>query len=575
MGDIGQESYSYPDAPIGTPRALRVVCMGMGYSGLMMAMIVRSKMADANLEFQIYEKNSDQGGTWLVNRYPGCQCDIPAHNYEYSFETFPEWPNYYATAEQIHEYMKKTFDKYRCNEFVKFKHEIKRAEWHGDAGKWQLTVERDGEQFIDVCDVFINAGGVLDNWKWPAIPGIENFKGKLMHSAAWDQTYDFTDKKVAVIGIGSSGIQILPQVAKKARETALFARSETWITPSVGISEPGPDDPDVDEALNYAHKELERFKSDPEYLLKHRRKLQDGRIQGFKQFILGSPDQVKAMDMFSESMKERLGTSEKGRQMAQQLVPKFPVGCRRLTPGQGFLEALLEDNVSLEWKNLDHITEKGIVTKDGRLIECDAICCATGFDNSFKPRFPIVGKRNVDLTDQWGNAPEGYFGITIAGFPNYFTFIGPNSPISNGSLVQAIQITGIYIAKCIAKLQKQGVKSMDVTAAAQDDFNQHCGAYLANTVWSSSCSSWYKQGTTCGKVVAIYCGSSYHFIEALKEPRWEDYHFEYVGDARPNRFAYLGNGMTLAETRAKSVGATQTLNFDEYWNLFNLPAILE
>ena len=116
---------------------------------------------------------------------------------------------------------------------------------------------------------------------------------------------------------------------------------------------------------------------------------------------------------------------------------------------------------------------------------------------------------------------------------------------------------------------------MDVTVAAQGDFNEHCQTYLANTVWSSSCSSWYKQGTTDGKIVAIYCGSSYHFIEALKEPRWEDYHFEYFGGVQSNRFAYLGNGMTLAETRGKSVGATQTMNLDEYWNLFNLPSILE
>ncbi|KIX03853.1 uncharacterized protein Z518_07406 [Rhinocladiella mackenziei CBS 650.93] len=575
MGDIGNTPYTYPDTPIGATRPLRVVCMGAGYSGLMMAIIMRSKMMDSNLEFQIYEKNADQGGTWLVNRYPGCQCDIPAHNYEFSFEPFAEWPNYYATSEQIHEYMRMVFEKYRCEEFCKFHHKIVSATWNDREGKWELGVESKDDIFTDICDVFINAGGVLDNWKWPDIPGIETFKGKLMHSASWDQGFDFTDKSVAVIGIGSSGIQILPQVAKKARHTTLFARSQTWITPSAGITEPGPDDPDVDDALNYSEKELARFKKDPNYLLQHRKSLQDGRIQGFKQFILGSPGQKEAMMMFSASMNERLGKSEKGRRIARQLIPEFPVGCRRLTPGQGFLETLLEDRVTLEWKNLDRLTENGILTKDGRLVECDAICCATGFDNSFKPRFPVIGKGNVALADQWSDTPEGYFGIAVSGFPNYFTFIGPNSPISNGSLVQAIQMAGIYIAKCISKIQTQSVKSMDVTPEAQADFNEHCRIYLANTVWSSSCSSWYKQGTTNGKVVAVYCGSSYHFIEALKEPRWEDYRFEYLGPAgRSNRFVYLGNGMTLCETRGKSVGATQTLNFEEYWNLFNLPNIL-
>ncbi|KAK7902522.1 hypothetical protein LTR67_002168 [Exophiala xenobiotica] len=459
------------------------------------------------------------------------------------------------------------------DEFCAFNHKILEAKWHEAAGKWHLLVESGGRTFVDVCDIFINAGGVLDNWKWPDISGIETFKGKLVHSADWDPQYDFTDKSVAVIGIGSSGIQILPHVARQAKTTTLFARSPTWITPSVGISEPGQDDPEVDEAMNYAQKELEKFQKDPEYLRGHRVKLQDGRIQGFKLFMQGSEAQKEALTMFAESMRQRLGNSEKGRRIAEQLIPKFPVGCRRLTPGQGFLEALLEDNVSMEWKNLDRITERGILTTDGRLIECDAIVCATGFDNSFRPRFPTIGRDGTELAKKWEESPEAYFGITVAQMPNYFMFIGPNSPIANGSLVQAIQITGIYIAKCIQKIQRQFIKSMSVRQQAQDDFNEHCRTFLADTVFSGNCSSWYKQGDIDGKVVAIYCGSSYHFIESLKEPRWEDYEFAYVGDVRPNRFAYLGNGITLGEAQGKSVGATQTSNFEEYWNLFNLPAI--
>lgn len=317
--------------------------------------------------------------------------------------------------------MKDTAKKYDCEEYFAYNHRVVKARWEENDKKWHLTVEASGSTFVDVCDIFINAGGVLDNWKWPDIEGIGSFKGKLMHSANWDQEYDFKGKKAGVIGIGSSGIQILPQVAKVADHTTLFARSETWITPDPGVSQPGVGDPEVDEAYNYTSKELNRFIEDPEYLLAHRKSLQNARIQGFKQFFLGSREAEESFLHFKKTMEERLGFSKKGRTIAEQLIPKFPVGCRRLTPGQGFLESLLQDNVILEWKNLDRIIDSGIITKDGRHIPCDVICCATGFDTSFKPVFPIIGRNGVNLATKWENeAPEAYFGITVSGFPNYF-----------------------------------------------------------------------------------------------------------------------------------------------------------
>jgi hypothetical protein len=133
-------------------------------------------------------------------------------------------------------------------------------------------------------------------------------------------------------------------------------------------------------------------------------------------------------------------------------------------------------------------------------------------------------------------------------------------------------MTGIYIAKCISKLQTHAIKSMEITLDAQKEYNEYSQKFLQETVWSAPCSSWYKQGTTDGRITAIYGGSSYHFIEALKEPRWEDYRFEYV---RPNRFAYLGNGMTRREVTGKAIGDTQTLDFESYWQLFNSPPIFE
>lgn len=243
---------------------------------------------------------------------------------------------------------------------------------------------------------------------------------------------------MAVIGIGSSGIQILPVVAQStsippiisqmlrailaAKHVDFFVRSQTWISPAPGINEPTPEDPDVDENYNYAPHELKRFAEEPEYLQKHRRYLADKRIDNFKRSMAGSKAQAETDQLFRKTMTDRLGNSEKGKRIAEWLIPEFPVGCRRLTPGPGFLEALILDNVESHWDNIDSITETGIKFKDGTHREVDAIFCATGFETTFKPRFPLKGKNGVDLAERWSTEePEAYFSIAVPDMPNYFS----------------------------------------------------------------------------------------------------------------------------------------------------------
>ncbi|OQE04269.1 hypothetical protein PENSOL_c001G05270 [Penicillium solitum] len=530
-----------------------------------MSIIAKEKMEHHQVNFQVYEKNNDLGGTWLLNRYPGCQCDIPSHNYAYSFDPKADWPGYYASSEQIFEYMKEVSARHGCDDCFTFGHEVTKAIWDDMEGKWRLTVMANGTQFDDYCHILINAAGILNHWKWPNIPGIERFTGKLMHSADWDSSYDLSNKRVAVIGIGSSGIQILPQ---------------TWITPSRGINEATEDDPELDTEYNYTPAELERFRTEPEYLQRHRQALANRRIEEFVNGLGNKDAQLEIRKQFTDSMATRLGPSEKGIRVAELITPSFPVGCRRLTPGQNFLEAMVRENVDTHWDNLGEITEGGIRTKDGNLLEVDAIVCATGFDTTFKPRFPVIGKNGIDLAKEWEkNDPTAYFGITVPNMPNYFCFIGPNSPVSNGSLVQAIQMTGIYIYNCIKKLQTQGIKSMTVSEEAVDEFNEHSQSWLRDTVWAAPCRSWYKRGTTDGRIVGLYCGSCFHFAEALRDPRWEDYKFEYAtrngSDGKANRFAYLGNGLTVREAKGGDIGDTQTLDFESYWNLMILPEIFD
>ncbi|KAL2833754.1 hypothetical protein BDW59DRAFT_156556 [Aspergillus cavernicola] len=373
---------------------------------------------------------------------------------------------------------------------------------------------------------------------------IDTFQGKLVHSARWDDTYDFKGKKVATIGIGSSGIQIVPQLAKLVDSMDVYVRTQTWISPAPGINEPTANDPEMDPDYNFTEATLELFK-DPKVLCEYRAAIMDRRVENFKRAIADSDVQKSAQELFRKSMIARLGP--------------------------GFLEALTQENIEMQWDDVVSITQKGIITRSGEK-EYDVIVCATGFHTSFQPSFPLIGRNGADLARKWEGKPEAYFGIATPELPNYFSFIGPNSPISNGSLVLGIQATAVYIYKWLEKLQTEMIRSFEVRQDATDEYNQHIQQFLERTVWTRGCRSWYKRGTVDGPVTAIYGGTSFHFMEALKNPRWEDFHIDRLPVAR-NRFAYLGNGFSLREAKGGSVGATQTQDFDEYWRLFVLPEI--
>ncbi|KAK9452462.1 steroid monooxygenase [Dipodascopsis uninucleata] len=231
-------------------------------------------------------------------------------------------------------------------------------------------------------------------------------------------------------------------------------------------------------------------------------------------------------------------------ELAEKLIPKYAFGCRRLTPGNGYLESLCMDNVTPEFTPIREITEKGIVTADGVLHEVDAIVCATGFDVSFKPRFPVIGRKNLDLGERWKDFPDCYMSMSVSGFPNYFIFLGPNAPVGHGSLVPIIETVADYLLKVIKKLRQQSVKSIEPKAEAIRDFNIHTHEFMKSTAWSSSCSSWFKNGKVNGPVVAMWPGSRMQWFEAISEPRFEDYNYTYIAG---NRFSYLGNGFSKRE----------------------------
>ncbi|KAH7490392.1 hypothetical protein FOMA001_g2358 [Fusarium oxysporum f. sp. matthiolae] len=222
------------EGPSFQPRKLKVVCIGAGFAGLMLS--YQHKHGDAPLEnfmdLKIYGKNDDIGGTWLVNTYPGVACDVPAHIYTFPFEPNPSWSQFYASGPEIWTYIKKTSDKYKLHEPIILNSEVISSGWDDDTGKWRLEIQQAHSRDIvqEEADVVINATGFLSKWNWPTIVGLDKFKGKLVHTAAWDTSLDWSGKRVAIIGNGSSAVQVLPQMQPTAARVVNYARSPLWIS---------------------------------------------------------------------------------------------------------------------------------------------------------------------------------------------------------------------------------------------------------------------------------------------------------------------------------------------------------
>ncbi|KAL7624982.1 hypothetical protein AAE478_004196 [Parahypoxylon ruwenzoriense] len=535
--------FQLKDAPIDGHRPIKVRVVGAGYSGIYLGIRIPQRLR--NVDLQIYEKNDGVGGTWWVNRYPGCACDIPAHSYQYSFNPNPNWSAFYAPQREICAYLQGTAEKYGVLRFVKLSHKVESCRWDDSRKKWIITVQRTdtGETFEDVADVLIAARGNLSDPAWPNIQGLKSFQGEAMHSAIWNEKYDFKNKRIGIIGNGSSAIQIVPNLQKvEGTQLSCFVRSKTWITNPFGdnvMKKLGLDPT----KLEFSPEQRQEFDNNPEKFFNFRKIIEvDGNtIHDIS--IRDSAMQLGAVGSFSKAMKGRLA---KKPEIADFLIPTFGIGCRRSTPGPGYLEALAEDNVDFITDPIEAITPTGVTLKSGRSVALDALVCATGFNTSSAPPFEILGRGGVSLKSRFTPYPTAYLSLAVDSFPNMFMMLGPNSAIGSGSLTVILENEGDYVVKCIRKLQKEDYASMSVKPERVRDWADYCHEYFKTTVYTDACHSWYKSEGGCGdRITGLWPGSTMHALEALRAPRWEDYDFESVEGPGVNRLRWLGNGWSV------------------------------
>ncbi|KAF2790345.1 FAD/NAD(P)-binding domain-containing protein [Melanomma pulvis-pyrius CBS 109.77] len=542
----GSTGYSIPDIVYNvslldpSTRKLKVLTIGAGFSGILMAYQIQKYCDSSNVEHVIYEKNVDVGGTWLENRYPGCGCDIPSHAYTFNFALNPDWPRFFSYAPDIYEYARKVVEVFDLRKYMTFNTEVVKAEWQDDAGRWKVTLRQknaagETKEFEEECDLLLYATGILNNFQWPNIPGMNKFKGRIEHTAKWSEDYqkeEWAKDRVAVIGSGASSIQTVPTMQPYVKHMDIFVRTGVWF---IQIAN------NYGQNKEYSQEERDRFRNNPKELVAHAKDIED-QINGlWDLFYTGSEAQKGAQEMFRARMRELI----KDDRLYKGFNPKFEVGCRRVTPGDPYMEAIQKDNVSVNFTAVKSITETGVVGEDGEEREVDTIICATGFDVTYRPRFPVIGKNGVDLAEKWKDTPESYLGLGCPDMPNFVIFIGPTWPIENGSVTGPLLSVSEYTIKLIKKMQREHIKSWVPKQDITDAFNEHTQEWIKHTVWKDDCRAWYKNNET-GRVNAVYPGSSLQYIDVIESPRYEDFEIQYM---HKNPWAHLGMGASLSNVK--------------------------
>lgn len=448
-----------------TLRQPRIAIIGAGMSGICTGAMLRRAGIDG---FTLFEKADRVGGTWRENTYPGIACDVPSRFYQFTFAPNPEWTHLMSPGAEIWAYLEKVARDTGVHDRIRFGTEVTRARWTGTAWSVETSDGATGEY-----DFVISATGILHHPRYPDIAGLDDFAGPAFHSARWDHTVPLEGKRVALVGTGSTGVQILGDLAGRVAELLVFQRSPHWVM--------GLGNPEVSGWNKALHR---RF---PAYgrLMYHVWRLF---IESFSPALL-RPGAAR-----------RFGTWTISRQLKQvrdpelraRLTPDFQPMCRRVIVSPTYYEAVQRPDVAVITTAIAKVVPEGVVTSDGTLHPCDVLVLATGFDaHAYLRPIDLVGLDGKTLDEAWADGPRAYQTVALPGFPNFFLCMGPNSPVGNYSLIAIAETQAAYMITWIGRWQRGEVATMTPSEEATDAFYTEVDAALPDTVWNTGCTSWY------------------------------------------------------------------------------------
>lgn len=514
---------------------LDVIIVGAGFSGLYMLY----KMRKMNLKALIIERASDAGGTWFWNRYPGARCDIESIEYSYSFSDELQqewnWSNRYSDQSEILDYINYVVKKFNLKENIVFNTSVKSATFDENLKNW--IVETDSKSYSSKFCVM--ATGTLSSIKQPNFDGLENFKGDWYVTGEWPhEKLDFTSKKVAIIGTGSSAVQSIPVIAEEAKNLTVFQRSPNYTIPANNR-------PLTEKELSNAKSSYDQIREKAKYTRAgigynqfEERKLLDlsseeikkelnnrWKMGGQEIFTAGFTDvgvNVEANKIVADFVKSKIKEIVKDPNVAELLSPEDAIGCKRLCADTNYFETYNRENVELIDLNsnpINSITENGILTKN-KEFKFDTIIFATGFDamTGALQAIDITGKNGKKLKQVWKDGPKSFLGLLINGFPNLFTVTGPGSPSVLTNMMVAIEQHVEWISDCINFLSKSNLNEVEADELFQIEWMDHIEEVAKNTL-RYTCNSWYVGANVPGKkrVFMPYAGGFGKYREKCDE----------------------------------------------------------
>jgi cation diffusion facilitator CzcD-associated flavoprotein CzcO len=465
---------------------VRLAIIGSGFAGLGAAIRLRQQGMH---DFVVLERADAVGGTWRDNSYPGCACDVQSHLYSFSFAPNPRWSRRYSPQPEILDYLRDCAARFGITPHLRLGHEVRGARWDAASARWRIDTAQ-GEYS---AAVLVGATGPLSEPALPSLPGLSEFAGTVFHSARWNHQHDLRGRKVAVLGTGASAIQFVPQIQPLVAELHLFQRTPPWVLPR------------RDRAVPVAVQQLlARFPP-------AQRLLRAG-IYSLRE-LLGMPFMhPRWMQVGQRAALRHLARQVPDPALRARLTPDYLMGCTRILLSDDYYPALTRPNVRVITSAIKAIRPHALLTADGVEHAVDTIICGTGFRVTSPPFGQRVrGRHGKTLAEVWQGSPQAHLGTTVAGFPNLFLLLGPNTGLGHTSVVLMIESQVDYLLQALRHMERHHLTAIEPRPEAQAAFIRDVDARLGRSVWNTGgCRSWYLDAN--GRNSTLWPGStmSYH-----------------------------------------------------------------
>jgi cation diffusion facilitator CzcD-associated flavoprotein CzcO len=478
-------------------RHVQIAIAGAGLAGLGMAIALR----EAGIEdFVVLERAGDLGGTWRDNTYPGCACDIASVLYSYTDEPNPEWSRAFAHQPEIWAYMREVAERHDVASHMRFDHEITDATWKDETDRWEIVTSQGGY----TAAILVSATGALADPSIPPLPGLDRFNGRVFHSARWDHDHDLAGRRVAVVGTGASAIQFVPEIQPAVRHLDLFQRTPPWVLPRGNPRIP--------------HRWRQRFARHPKLLSLVRRSV----FSLYETFHVGFKHPA-VMRVVERRARGHIAAQVADPELRAKLTPDYRLGCKRILGSNTWYPALSQENVDVITTGISEVTASGIVDADGVHHEVDTIIFGTGFHVTDMPFADRVRGRDGDtLAEHWQGSPKAHLGMAVAGFPNLFMLLGPNTGLGHNSVLLMIEAQIAYLERALRYCREHGLARLEPTPAAQAAYVEDVDRDTGGSVWTAGgCLSWYLDES--GRNSTLWPGSVREYQRRLARFEIGDY----------------------------------------------------